>query len=174
MDEKIISILKEIVDKEYQWKNIKHEPVVEGEDDLFIEFEADIKNEQKAKELENAVNKFFEEDKTKNIDYIKIYDKNTREKFESIYVYNVKLIEEMESKLCTKKRNQSILFLQNYGFVKDNTVLNTNVIIYKNTYNSYSINLDIFVDTVKYSLDKIKTINMNEYFKEITEFVKSL
>ena len=172
MDEKIISILKEIIDKEYQWKNIKREPVVK--DDLFIEFEADIKDEQKAKELENAVNKFFEEDKTKNIDYMKIYDKNTKEKFESIYVYNVKLIEEMESKLCTKKRNQAMLFLQNYGLVKDNIVLNTNMIIYKNTNNSYSIDLDIFVDTVKYSLDKFKDTNMNEHFKEITEFVKSL
>ena len=47
MDKKIISILKEIVDKEYQWKNIKREPVVK--DDLFIEFEADIKDEQKTK-----------------------------------------------------------------------------------------------------------------------------
>ena len=174
MDKKIISLLKDLIDEEYEWKNLKEKSVLGDEGDIFIEFEADIKNEEKIKELENSINKFFEEDTTKNNDYAKIYDNNIKEKIESIYIYDVKNIEEMESKLCTKKRKQSILFLQNYGFVKDNTVLNTNVIIYKNTDNYYSIGLNIFVDSVKYSIDKIKTANMNEYFKETTEFVKSL
>lgn len=194
MDKKIISILKDIVDEEYKWKFLKEKSILGDEGDILIEFEADIKDEEKIKELENSINKFFEEDTTENNEYVKIYDKNIKEKFEYIYIYDIKNIEEMESKLCTKKRKQPILiiFLQNYGFAKDNTVscslslnkilsllstsfsLNTNVIIYKNTDNSYSINLNIFVDSIKYSIDKIKTANMNEYFKETTEFVKSI
>ena len=176
MENKIISLLKDVLNNVYKWDIVQMLYSGEGinTDSIskYSEFFTEVKDNLKFKELEDSVREFFKQESIKNTDFKKLYEKNSK-KLESIFIYNISLNDEMSDLLCTRKSAQSLISIQNYGLVVDEHTLNANIVISKFTNESYSIHLDIFA----HSFIDIKNLvdsDVNRYFKQFVEFVNNI
>ena len=81
MENKIISLLKDVLNNVYKWDIVQMLYSGEGinTDSIskYSEFFTEVKDNLKFKELEDSVREFFKQESIKNTDFKKLYEKNS-------------------------------------------------------------------------------------------------